>query len=1114
MSDSIPGREELQQSIDALEAQREVLGDAVGPAIAALRAQLASLTAELEATEDQRKQITVLFADVKGFTNMSQTMDPEDVAEVMNSLWASLDQVIEDHGGRVDKHIGDAVMALFGAPAAREDDPERAVVAGLEMQKIIRKFVESNGPEVSALQMRVGINTGLAMLGNVGSNNEYTAIGHTVNLASRLEGLAAPGSVLISQATMNHVVGLFNVESTAPLDVKGVEAPVQAYMVKTAKPRTYRVGPREVAGIQTRMVGRDDEMALLRSLLPPSPDDPPRPTRLVTIIGDPGVGKSRIVYEYFNYLEGNPHPVWLFRGRAVESSRDAPYSVLRSILADRFLIADSDSPEEAKSKLEGGLAEYIGNGAGKVAPLLGHLIGLDYRDDPIISDLLSEPKVIRDKGFKAFANLLATGRPEAFRVCLIEDIHWSDEESLDLIEFLAGELATTPLVIMCTARPDILAFRPAWTDESDNRATIQLERLDADATDALITDVLQRLAEAPAELRDLIKQRSEGNPFFLEELVKMLIDEGVIVVSGDEWKVHLDALSKTEIPGTLTGVLQARLDSLPRPERMVLQRSSVIGRVFWEEAADHLAASTSPDGSIDPLRVVAPSLKSHELAYERDPSAFEFTREFIFKHAILHDVAYESVVRKIRRVYHHEVAEWLIGAAGDRDEEFAGQIAEHYDRAGDNAEALEWLVKAGDRARSSHAPEAAARAYKRAIELASATEADRLSKGRIAALGGLGDVLTMQAQYQKAIAVYKELASASREASDHEALARAELGLATAETYRGRPQQALEAAVRSREAAERAGVRRAQAKAKFVEAWSNIRLGSFEPGVRIAGEMLAITEEIGDKTLLAEALNLQGVIAASTGSYEDAVENFGGAADLYEQTGNEEKRMPILNNLGVIAELTGDYADAEKRYAEALEMAKETSDRDAELVYSSNLGGAMVAQGRSRDGEILLRSVIELAPGEFSLLSETYRFLARALHDQNLTDEAEGAALASLNLAVESGAPDHLAGAWRMLGSIASKAGRAVNVAIGEDTLTFTADQLFERSLEVARSMESDADAAKALAAWAIHDVANGNDGDGMVRWHEARDLLQGLGAQLEIERTEKILNSLGTAVT
>ena len=1106
MADFKQTRESLEQSLLALESQKAVLGDAIEPAIQALQKQLDSLSAAAE-TEDQRKQITVLFADVKGFTAMSQEMDPEDVADVMNQLWKSVDHVITDQGGRVDKHIGDAVMALFGAPIARENDPERAVLAALEMQKLIADFVDRGGLETASLQMRIGINTGLAMLGKVGSNEEYTAIGHTVNLASRLEGLADPGGILMSQSTMNEVVGLFDVEATKSLEVKGVDHPVVAYRVKQAKPRTFRVGPREVAGVQTRVVGREEETAFLQIILPQAPSDSPSDLKLVTLLGEPGVGKSRIVYEYFTFLESLPHPTWLFRGRAVESSKDLPYSVLRSILLDRFLIADSDDPGDAKKKLEEGLSEYLGERGAEVAPFLGHLIGLDYRDHPSVAGLMDESQLIRDKAFRAMVELLEIGRPEAYRVFLIEDIHWADQESLDFIQYLTKHTPEMPMLILCTARPLLAQVRPGWMTDSDRCTIVRLERLDEEATGRLIDDVLQRVDSVPKKVRELIVERSEGNPFYVEELVKMLIDRGVIDASGSSWEVRVEALDPNEIPGTLTGVLQARLDALSRQERRVLQRSSVVGRVFWEEAVDHLAEATSPDQNFEKLEPMVEALKQHELAYQRDPSAFGFTREFIFKHAMLHDVAYESVVRRARRVYHHQVATWLIGAAGSRCEEFASQIAEHYDRAEDASEAITWFLRAGDRARQTHAPESAERAYRRAIDLAAKSGADAISAARISAMAGLGEVLTMQAHYQRAIEVYEQLRETAAREEDWTAVARAEHGIATAETYRGRQREALESSIRAREFAARADDRKREAQSMFIEAWSHIRLGSFQEGATVADEMLLLSREVGDKFVLAESLNLQGVIAASTGDYGRAISHFSEAADLYREAGNEEKLMPILNNLGVIAELRGDYSSAEAKYREALGRAKDASDRDGQLVYSSNLGGALVAQGRAEEGVPLLRSVIDRS-GESSLLSEANRFLARAMLILGEVEEALEAGHQALELAYSTEAHDDIAGGWRVLGVVSSVSGRPVSIKVESVAGQFSADELFARSVEIAESVESDSDVAKAKAEWALHAYRTGDIAAGDERWAVAREIYDGLGAQLEITRVEALLNT------
>ena len=363
----------------------------------------------------------------------------------------------------------------------------------------------------------------------------------------------------------------------------------------------------------------------------------------------------------------------------------------------------------------------------------------------------------------------------------------------------------------------------------------------------------------------------------------------------------------------------------------------------------------------------------------------------------------------------------------------------------------------------------------------------------------------MQARYEEAIETYTNLRDDAIEAGDDQVLARAELGIATAETHRRQPREALDSARRSREAAIRAELRLAEAKALFVEAWSSIRLGAFEDGVQMAGEVLAISREVGEQAQLAEALNLQGVISASTGSYDRAIADFSEAAALYEVSGNEEKLMPILNNLGVIAELRGDFRTAEKRYSEALAMARETNDRDAELVYLSNLGGTLVALERPVEAEEMLRKVISLSP-EKSMLSEAYQFLTGALIGQDRFDEARQAGTVALDLAITSEAPDDIAGAWRVLGTLASKTGVAFDLIDGPGAGIYEADELFGKSLEVSEEVESDADRAKALMAWAIHDHQSGNFEASSNRWADAKELLGALGATSMIQRGDSIL--------
>ena len=380
MSGATTEIDQLKAGMAALEAQRTILGDAmVEVMLGPIREKLAALEAAGRA-DQQRKQATVLFADVSGFTAMSETMDAEEVAGVMNDLWAAVDKAITGHGGHIDKHIGDAVMALWGADTAREDDPERAVRGALAMQAAIGHFCETRGAE---LAMRIGVNTGPVVLGAVGTTGEFTAMGDAVNLASRLEHAAPVGGVLIGHDTYRQVRGIFDVVAQEPLSVKGKAEPVQTYVVQRAKPRAFRMATRGVEGVETRMVGREAELIALQTVYTDAMDS--SETRVVIIVGEAGVGKSRLLYEFDNWLELRPEHLFYFKGRATPNTQNVPYSLFRDLFANRFDILESDAIAVALDKFRQGMAGAL---TPEQADVVGHWLGFDFSSSPAVQALL------------------------------------------------------------------------------------------------------------------------------------------------------------------------------------------------------------------------------------------------------------------------------------------------------------------------------------------------------------------------------------------------------------------------------------------------------------------------------------------------------------------------------------------------------------------------------------------------------------------------------------------------------------------------------------------------------------------------------------------------------
>ena len=546
------------------------------------------------------------------------------------------------------------------------------------------------GAEVQAahghdgFSVRVGIHTGGVLLGG-GVDADGRIRGIAVNIAARMEQTAPAGALRISHDTYAHVRGIFDVEPQDPIAVKGVDAPIQSYLVQRAKPRAFRIATRGIEGVDTRMIGRDAELEALRTpsgACLPNASSPPSPWS-----AEAGVGKSRLLTEFETWSEAQSESFFIFRGRANPDSQGHPYGLLRDILAWRLQIADDDTLEAAKAKLERGIVPLFVHDDGEDlaeghAHLLGHLLGLDYSASHHIRGIRDDPRHIRNRAFHAAAQMFrrvsaSDGSPIVLQ---LEDLHWADDASLDFLTYLTQVDRDVPMLILALARPTLFERRADWMSIEGIHQRIDLAPLDKTGSRLLADELLKKLPEIPAGLRELITGGSEGNPFYMEELVKMLVDQGAIETGGphsERWTLHADKLLGTTVPPTLTGVLQARLDGLPAPEKLALQQASVIGAVFWDRALIALDARAEQ---------ALPALVRRELALPHAGAALDDDlREYAFRHHILHQVTYDTVLKRTRRELHDKVARWLAGLTGLRASDFLGITAEHYERAGDGS---------------------------------------------------------------------------------------------------------------------------------------------------------------------------------------------------------------------------------------------------------------------------------------------------------------------------------------------------------------------------------------------------------------------------------------------
>lgn len=947
-------RQELENGIAALEALRATLGDAVvDTAIAGLRSRLAALPHP--APTHQRKQVTVLFADIHGFTALSETLDPEIVAALINALWARLDTIILEHGGRIDKHIGDAVMALWGSDVAREDDAERAATAALSMQAAIQDWRPNLDdtllpPHIQPrLTMRIGLNSGLVLLGAVGATAEFTAMGDTVNLASRLEHAAPVGGILISQTTYRQINGLFELEPQPPLMVKGKSTPVQSYRLLRRQPRPFHGARRGLDGGGARMIGRADELAQLHALYRTVCET--HSLRVLTIDGEAGIGKSRLLDEFEQSLaETAPRPL-ILRGRADAATQRVPYALWRSVLSAHFGIQDDDAPTQAQAKLFQGILTNLGEASRDKATAIGQLLGL-IPPGSAMSGATSEVARHRQRSYYNIAELCQAIIHRWPTLLLLEDLHWADDASLDLLEYLVRECHASPSLIITLCRPDLYERRPTWGQASDVYTRLSLAPLDRQHSQAMIEAILPTLTTTAAGLGERILDTADGNPYFIEELIRMLLDDQMIVAENDQWRVVEGRLDAVRVPPTIHEVLEAHLDALPTTEREALKRASIFGERFWDEAIQALEmdlrhAQQTPDTVEHRLD----ALSRHALIFQTAPSAFVGTQEFVFKHTLLREVAYDTVLLRHRRGYHAAAAEWLRRRSGERAAEYAGQIAEHYAQAARPAEAAEWYVQAGRQAQAVYATQTAIQHYEHALHLTSAVALDDVT--RVDTLLRLGAMFELTGVWDQAITCYQTALNQATEAGLSDLQAQAQLALGGLHAKRSAPHEALN------------WLRQAQAIFLHQRDHSHLartlvqiggvfgRQGDHDRSRTALRRALVLARAAQDRQTEAHALNNLGNVATQEGQYATAQTLFEQSLALRRAIHDLPGEADVLSNLGIAVSRLGDFTRAEILYQQCLSLCRSMGDKLAGAGALNNLGLLALWQADAKRAQAL-----------------------------------------------------------------------------------------------------------------------------------------------------------------
>ena len=840
----------------------------------------------------ERKVVTVVFADLVGFTARAETLDPEDVAEILSPYHARLRGELERFGGTVEKFIGDAVMAVFGAPVAREDDPERAVRAALA----IRDWATEEG----GLEVRIAVATGEALvaLDAHPESGEGMVAGDVVNTAARLQSAAPVNGVLVGETTWRATSTAIDYAERDAVTAKGKAEPVPVWEATAARAR-FGVDPGQRGG--AALVGRDEELGLLVDALARARRE--RSPQLVTLVGVPGIGKSRLVYELFRQIEQGDELTYWRQGRALPYGDGVTLWALSEIVKAHAGILETDGAAEAEDKLARSLVEVFDEGSDRdwVARHLRPLVGLGTH-----AELRGDRRTEAFAAWRRFFEALAEHRP---LVLVIEDLHWADDALLDFVDHLVDWASGVPIVVVCTARPELLDRRPGWGGGKRASTTVSLSPLSDEDTSRLVHQLLARSVLA-AETQSALLARAGGNPLYAEEFVRMVAERGE---------------TEGALPESVQGIIAARLDLLGSDEKELLQDAAVLGKVFWLGAVATLGARERWA-----VEQALHALERRELVARERRSSVAGESEYAFRHVLVRDVAYGQIPRAGRAAKHTLAAEWIEGLSPERAEERSEMLAHHYlsalelalatgaDTGAIAERARRALRDAGERSLRLSAFPAAARYFGAARDLWPESDADRprllLDLARARWFGEESGSEELQ-----------EARDGFARVGDLEGEAESEALLAVMAWHRGDARALADRLDRVDELLP--GLADGEAKARVLIHAGRLRgLGyELERATELDEEGLELAEKLGLRELAASALTNLGTVRHYSGDFDGALELLDRAADIGRAERSPEL-LRTLNNLMVVYNLLGRLVEHDETLAECDLLARELGD--------------------------------------------------------------------------------------------------------------------------------------------------------------------------------------------
>lgn len=972
----------------------------------------------------QRRDVTVLFADLSDYTAMSTHLDAEEVYDLVQRFIHMLVEQVYQYEGIVDKLTGDGLMALFGAPIMHENNAERAVRAAIDMQAGIEKLARTVKHELGIeLRMRVGLHSGAVVVGGIGSNLllDYTAIGDTVNLARRFEEAAQDGTILVSEAVFNQTRALIDYQPEPGLKLKGLEAPVCGYRVRglKASPRS----PRGIEGLQAPMIGRDLEFLQISEAIDLLKTE--KQGKFIFVTGEAGIGKSRLVLELKSRLVGgvfearDEGPVRILEGHSLTYRKSVSYWIFLDLLHS-LLGLGSHSPEnEIRRKLLQGSGSCLGARAAEVLPYLEHLFSL-RPSDPLAAERIRylDAGQIRQQVFIAVRDLLAAEARRKPLLVILEDLHWADEASLDLLQFLLDSVRSAPMTILAVSRPveeGKLAdtTRRAQKQLGARYLPVRLKHLSPDQSNDLLSRLLIT-ASLPEPLRVQILERADGFPFYLEEILRTLIDKGVLHFGPEGWEVDPEAGQSTlGVPATVQGLILARFDRLPASQRHILQVASVIGHHFGTT----LLAALLPPAEQESLQETLDELVTRDFLL---PPSGKREGEYSFRHVLMSEAIYATLLKRDRAQLHGLVGEAIEKLFSSRLEELVELLARHYYWSNRLDQALHYLILAGQKSARGYANDQARQNFEAALEILPRTRhtPDQLQQVH----SGLGDILVLTGDYlgaRKHYLVALEALQSGGQACG-EPCCTLLRKISTTYERQGEYDQALRCLSGAGSALDavpgQANIERARILNDL--GWIQFRRGNLDEAQECLLKALHHVEKESQYDVIASIYNRLGGVYFQKDALEQASEFVEKSLHLREQIGDIAAVARSYNNLGLLDWKKGDWEGALDNFRHCVALHATLGDVEGMIELHSNLGLLLLDRGSFHEAQKHFQEALDSAQqiGHSYHISFIYLYLCRLYVAQEDWDEALEYSRRSEESFREIGALDHLVDVYTYAG--------------------------------------------------------------------------------------------------